>query len=71
MCLEGIYFGGDPTFDLTLNGNSGNDEFNFDYAISRNITSLGGNGSDTFNLIQSPGTSGILTLQGNNGSDTK
>ena len=64
-----FYFGGDPGSNLALQGNAGNDEYHFNYNLTKNITALGGADSDVFTITKSPDSSGVLTLQGNGASD--
>ena len=63
------FFSGDPDNNIEVLGQSGDDAFTFNYALTKNITATGGNGVDTFNINTSPNT-GALTLEGGAGADT-
>ena len=63
------FFAGDPDNNIEVLGESGDDAFTFNYALTKNITATGGNGVDTFNINTSPNT-GALTLKGGAGADT-
>ena len=63
-----FYIGGDPG-NFTMSGASGEEDFNFDYAFTSNITANGGSDNDTFSINTSPDSSGILTMSGNENDD--
>ncbi len=52
-----------------MSGASGEEDFNFDYAFTSNITANGGLDNDTFSINTSPDSSGILTMSGNENDD--
>ena len=65
---DSVYFAGDPGNNIEILAEAGNDTFNFDYALTSNVTATGGSGADTFNIKTSPNT-GTLTLKGGAGVD--
>ena len=52
-----------------MQGNAGNDEYHFNYNLTKNITAVGGADSDVFTITKSPSSSGVLTMQGNGAAD--
>ena len=65
---DSVYFAGDPGNNIEILAEAGNDTFNFDYALTSNVTATGGSGADTFNIKTSPNT-GTLNLKGGAGVD--
>ena len=63
-----FYIGGNPG-NFTMTGGSGEEDFNFDYAFTSNITANGGLDNDTFSINTSPDNTGILTMSGNENDD--
>ena len=64
-----FYLAGDPGNDMTLQGDSGADEFEFDYAFTSNINAEGGADNDKFSINTSSNT-GLLQIDGGAGTDT-
>ena len=66
---DSVYFGGEPDNNIQISAEEGNDIYNFNYALTSNVTATGGAGDDTFNITTSPNT-GELTLKGGLGVDS-